>query len=373
MNRKLVLGIAFLVIIAITFMLSSFFVSKKTLPPQRPIADVKNYVKVVGVAYTQVPVAIEAFGRVGSSQQLNIIAEVGGRLLPGSINLKEGENFKSGQLLVKINNSEQKLTLQSRKSTFLNLLASVLPDIKIDFPQSFAKWQSYYENIDLEQDLPKMPENLSGKERAFLASRNILTEYFAIKSIEENLKKYTIIAPYDGSIQSVNIEVGSVVNPGANIASIIRTDKLELKVPVELKDVDDVKIGAEVTVAQEGVGAKSWKGKVVRKADFVDANTQSVAVYIAINSANNDVYDGQYLKALIPGKVVNEGMIIERSVLRNKNEVFVVEGDRLATRVVNVEKIMQSKAIINGLKEGDLLVIDAPSNASNNMKVDIVK
>lgn len=373
MNRKVVIGISVVILLLMTGFLSSYFINQKTLPPQRPVAEIKNYVKVIPVAYESMPVEMEAYGRVGSSQQLNMVAEVGGRLNQGAINLKEGENFSKGQVLAYINNEEQKLTLQSRKSNYLNLIASVLPDIKIDYPNSFQDWMNYYDNIDLNKELPELPGSMSTKEKAFLATRGILSEYYAIKSLESNLRKYTIYAPYNGSIQTVNTEVGSVVNPGTNIATILRTDRLELKVPMELKDIDYIKMGSQVEIVQEGANAKKWKGKVIRKADFVDANTQSIAIYIEIESPKNDVYDGQYLKAVLAGKEVSEGMAIDRGILRNKNEVFVVQEGRLVTKEINIEKITQNQVIFNGLKPGDMLVVEAPSNASNNMKVEIVK
>lgn len=372
MSRKAIAFILVPILLVGAFLFSNFLASKKTLPPQRPKPPAINYVKVQEVIYKQTPVEIEVFGRVGSSQQINVVAEVGGRLDPGSINLKEGENFTKGQVLARINDNEQRLTLQSRKANFLNLFAAVIPDIKIDFPETYALWSDYYNKIDLNKELPMIPTEIPTKVKTFLASKGILSEYYSIKSLEENLKKYTILAPYTGSIVSVNLEIGSVVNPGANIATIIRTDKLELKVPVQQKDINYVTIGTKVEIVQEG-GAKSWTGKVVRKADFIDPNTQSISVYIGIDDDAQDVYDGLYLKAIIPGKVIDEGMEIDRSVIRNKNEVFIVEDSVLKITPINIVKVSSNKAIINGLSEGDQIVIDAPSNASNNMKVQIVK
>jgi len=373
MNRKIVLGIVFIVIIGGTIVFSNFLISQKELPPQRPKTEIKNYVSVVPVAYQPIPVSIEAFGRVGSSQQLNLVAEVGGKLLPGNISFKEGTNFRQGDVLAKISNSEQLLNLQSRKSNFLNLVASVLPDLKIDFPDNYDQWDAYYNNIDLDKTLPVLPKELTPKAKAFLATKNILSEYFAIKSLEENLRKYTLIAPYNGSIQSVSIEIGSVVNPGSVVASIIRTDRLELKIPIELKDFENISIGTKVSIFQEGSENKSWTGKVVRKADFVDANTQSVSAYVSIDSPKSDVYDGMYLRAVIPGKVVKEGMRIQRSIVQNKSEVFVVEDNKLQTKKINIAQITQDEVVFNGLTPGSMLVVDAPSNASNNMVVEIIK
>ena len=373
MNRKIILGIAFLIIIGGAISLSVYLINQKELPPQRPKPEIKNYVKAIPVAYKPAQLYIETFGRVGSSQQVNLIAEVGGKLEPGSISFKEGTNFSRGNLLAKINNDEQRLNLQSRKSSFLNLVATILPDLRIDFPDIFPSWERYYAEIDLDKDLPELPAIGSAKAKAFLSTANILSEYYTIKSLEENLKKYNLYAPYNGSIQSVNVEIGSVVNPGTTIASIIRTDRLELKVPVELQDIDQVSIGTDVTIYQEGRDDKRWTGEIVRKADFVDPNNQSVNVYIAINSPENDVYDGMYLKAVIPGKEIKEGMSVARAIVKNKNEVFVVEDGVLRTKTINIAQIDQNEIIFNGLPAGEMLVVDAPTNASDNMKVEIVK
>ena len=373
MNRKIILGIAFLIIIGGAISLSVYLINQKELPPQRPKPEIKNYVKAIPVAYKPAQLYIETFGRVGSSQQVNLIAEVGGKLEPGSISFKEGTNFSRGNLLAKINNDEQRLNLQSRKSSFLNLVATILPDLRIDFPDIFPSWEQYYAEIDLDKDLPELPAIGSAKAKAFLSTANILSEYYTIKSLEENLKKYNLYAPYNGSIQSVNVEIGSVVNPGTTIASIIRTDRLELKVPVELQDIDQVSIGTDVTIYQEGRDDKRWTGEIVRKADFVDPNNQSVNVYIAINSPENDVYDGMYLKAVIPGKEIKEGMSVARAIVKNKNEVFVVEDGVLRTKTINIAQIDQNEIIFNGLPAGEMLVVDAPTNASDNMKVEIVK
>lgn len=372
MKRKTIAFIIVPILLIGAFLFSNFLADKKELPPQRPKPEAKNYVKVQEVKYSQMPIEIEVFGRVGSSQQINLVSEVGGKLVQGQINLKEGESFRKGQVLARVNNKEQKLTLQSRKSNFLNLLASAIPDIKIDFNESFDAWFKYFNSIDLNKDLPALPTPMPTKLQTFLASKGALAEYYAIKSLEENLKKFTMIAPYSGSVVSVNLEIGSVVNPGSAIASIIRTDKLELKVPIQQKDIAFIDVGTTVKILQEGY-EKVWMGKVIRKAGYIDPNNQSVNIFIGIENDDRDVYDGLYMQAIIPGKYIEEGMKIDRSIIQNKNEVFVVKDNKLKVTQINIAKFTKDQAIINGLLPGDQLVIEAPTNASNDMEVEISK
>lgn len=373
-KRKLMVFGVFALILLAGFFLMRQLAGMKELPPERPKTVSTNYVKVDQVAYRELDTEVVAYGRITSSQPLSLIAEMGGRLFRGSVPLKPGINFKAGQLLYRINDAEARLTLQSRKSEFLNLIASSLPDFKIDFSDDYPAWQAYFESIEIDQTLPELPEISSSKVKTFLATKNVLRDYYSIKSAEENLRKYYAYAPYDGSIATVSLEVGTVVNPGATIATIIRTDQLELEIPMEVNNVKWVKEGGEVEVTSED-GSRSWTGTVTRIADYVDPNSQSINVYVDVDAGpDSGLYDGLYLRAIIPGSRLESAMEIPRRVLVGDDQVFVVKDGMLQTRQVNVQKVNQDQVLIspvaaNGLSEGDSLVVEAPSNAIENMRV----
>lgn len=375
MNKQklIVLGVFALILLG-GYLLMRQFASMKTLPPERPKTVSSNFVKVDQVAYRELDTEVVAYGRITSSQPLSLIAEVGGRMFRGSVLLKPGINFRQGQMLYRINDAEVRLNLQSRKSEFLNLIASSLPDFKIDFTDDYPAWQTYFESLEIDKPLKELPEASSSKVKTFLATRNILRDYYSIKSAEENLRKYYVYAPYDGSIATVSLQTGTVVNPGSTIATIIRTDELELEIPLEVGNVKWVKEGSTVEVTSED-GSRSWPGTVTRVADFVDPNSQSINIYIAVDAGpDSGLYDGLYLRAIIPGSRLESAMEIPRRVLVNDDEVFVVEKGILKTRKVNVQKVNQDQVLIspleaNGLHEGDSLVVEAPANAIENMRV----
>jgi multidrug efflux pump subunit AcrA (membrane-fusion protein) len=373
-KRKLLVFGLFVVLIAAGFIAMRQFAGMKELPPERPKRASTNFVRVNEVAYEEIDTEVVEYGRITSSQPLDLIAEVGGRLFAGQVQLKPGVNFRKGQLMYRINDAEARLNLQARKSQFLNLIASSLPDLKIDFTDDYPAWQAYFESIEINESLKPLPEVTSSKVKTFLATQNILSEYYSIKSGEENLRKYYQYAPYDGSIVNVNLETGTVVNPGANIASIIRTDLLELEIPVDPKEIRWVEEGAEVEISSEN-GSQTWPGRVIRIADFIDPTTQSINVYVGVESEpNSGLYDGQYLRATIPGSRLEQAMQIPRRVLINQDQVYVVKDGVLQSRRVNVEKITQDQVLISpiagsGLNTGDSLVVDLPANAVENMKV----
>ena len=128
--------------------------------------------------------------------------------------------------------NDAQLLLIARKSNFLKLLSSSLPDIKIDYSDEFNKWERFFNSIKVNAALPKFPNFNTTKEKNFIVSRSILSEYYSIQSDQERLKKYMILAPFNGTIIEAFTDEGAVVNPGSPIVSIIRKGDLEIEIPV---------------------------------------------------------------------------------------------------------------------------------------------
>ena len=330
------------------------------------------HAKVVEVEYNDIISEIEHTGRVSSQHVINISSEVSGKIQQGNIPLLKGQSFKKGDLLFKINSEEMYLNVQAQKSRFLNLLANILPDIKIDYPERYEEWFAFFSSIKLNENISDLPEFKSEKEKIFLASKNILNDYFTIKANEARLRKYNIYAPYSGSIINLNAEPGAIANPGAVLASIIRTDKLEVEVPLSAEQASWIKIGDEVNLVSEN-NLESWTGKVNRKAGFVDAKTQSVAVFIQVNSSNkNKIYQGQYLRVQLNTKTEKNVMEIPRSAVFNGNEVYLVKNGVLKKEKIKVHKFLTESVIFSGLTKGDSIITNTLVHAEEELKVEVI-
>ena len=369
-RQSIIVGVGVLVIMVL---IGGFFASMKKQPPKINFKIPPKLVNTIPVQYSDVEAEIITFGRVESSHPIDLIAEVSGRILPGRVALKEGTDFTKGTLLYRIEDSEAQLDLKSQKSNFLRDLATILPDLKIDFSDSYPQWNQYFESIDIDKTLPELPQYKTDQEKTFLATKNIFSNYFSIKRAETNLRKYLIYAPFTGSFSQVMFEPGAYVNPGSMIGRIIRTGSLELKVPVEASDISWVKVGGSASISTED-GLQTWEGKVRRIGDVVNQTTQAIDVTIEIIPNQFQVYDGLYLQAEIPGGVIPESMEIDRSAVYNGSQVYTVENDSiLKVRDINTKRINSQTVVFNGLKEGQMLVNEQLINAHNNMIVSIKK
>ena len=372
-RQKVVTSVIGVVVVIVFGAIGMSFLSGMQPPPKEFSAEKKvKAVNVQTVKYDTLTTSISETGRIVSREIVQLISEVPGKLLSADIPLKKSQDFRKGDLLVKIYNEDSEYALKARKSRFLNALANILPDFRIDFPKSYTEWRAFLNSIDLSKDLPDFPEIKNNQEKVYLAGRNILSDYYSIKSDEIRLKKYNIYAPFNGAYTDVFLEVGSVTNMGGRIANMIRTDMLEMEVPLNTQDAKLIKIGTSVKVFSQD-SEDFWTGSVVRKSSFVDPTTQSINVYIKLNqSAKNQLYRGMYLKAVFNNMVFKNIIEVPRNSVYNFDEVFIVVDGKLELRKVNLIKTNENTYFINGVDEGDELVVEPLVNVSENTQVQIL-
>lgn len=371
-KRKLIIIVSGITIIAFSFLSMQWLGNIKKRPPKRPSKEIIRSVNADQIKYLDKYITITATGRVTSNGDVTLIAEVRGKIMLGDISFKVGESFKKGDLLLKINDTIELNNMKSRKSTFLNGVAAMLPDLKISFPTEYNEWKKFMEDIDINKNLPPLPEIGSSQERIFMASRNILTNYYSIKSAEANFESYHIYAPFDGTIIEVNLQKSAVANPGSKLGRIINTTNLELEVPVEVDNAQWLKIGQRVTIFNSS-RTSSWKGKIVRKSQNVNPATQSINVFVAINaSRGKPVFQGEYLLAEFSGIKLNKVMEIPRKAVFNENEVFIVRDGLLIKEIIDIQKISRDKLYFTGLEAEEYIVTEPLINATENTRVKII-
>lgn len=373
MNKRLLITIGLiLVLIAIAGFLSQYFASQKTPPPQSEKKADKYFVKAKPVKYNQQTVMVKASGRVVSRRVVDLVSEVQGQILGADVTLKKGISFKEGDVLARVFKQDRVYSLQALKSNYLNILASSLPDIKIDYPEVYKQWQDFFNTIDINKPLPALPEINNNQLKVFLASRNLLSNYYNILSQDEVLKKYTITAPFDGTFTEVLLEKGSIVNPGSRIARMIRTDVLEVEVPVPATDARYLREGDKVTLTTEDK-SNTYEGSISRKAAFIDQNTQSQSVFVNVkNDDKHSVLQGQYLLAMMKGKILDRAMELPRNAVFDGNSVYVVVEGKLHETSLDIHKLNDKTLLFSGVDEGVMIVTEPLINAKEGTPIEIL-
>ena len=357
-QRKILLILP-IFILAAGFVAMQVLSSFKTPPPKGAPKPIVKIVETRTVALGDVPAEVIAYGRLASSQPVILYSEVEGTLERGDLPFRPGQSFKKGDLLIKIDTRQIKLDINTAKSELLTALASVLPEIKVDFPEEFPVWQDYFNNCRFDRRIPELPKAANQKIKLYLSRFNVYKIYFTILDLEILLEKHYFYAPFDGSIITADLRVGSNARPGTRLGEIINLENLEAEMPVPAEDIQWIDRSKPVTLtSSEIVG--TWTGKIRRIGKTIDTRTQTVQIYIAVDqSGDENLYDGVFLKATIHGKVIHHACSVPREALYEQEFVYVVEKDRLSYRQVQVVRRQPDYVIVNGgLADGDLLVVE---------------
>ncbi len=364
--------VALIILLGGSAALSMMFVSMKPEPPRIPDNRMKRFVKAETVAYTDIVSPLSREGRMVSSNEVMLVAEASGKILSGQVPLRKGTSFRKGQLIASIYSDEVELAIKARKSHYLTTLSTLLPDIKMDFPDKYETYLQFFNSIEMDKKLPELPEINDEKLKIFLSSRSVISEYYGIQQDEKRLERHKLYAPFNGTIAQVNFEVGAYVNAGGQIAKMIRTDELEVEVPVENGQSKWIKVGDKVEVHSQNREVVKT-GVVVRKSDFVDPSSQGRSIFVKVNNnVGEEHYTGEYKLVVFPGQVIQKAMEIPRNAVFNSNEVFTIVDGVLKKKTVNVLKWNETTLIFNGLEEGEKIVAEPMINAKENTPVGIL-
>lgn len=327
---------------------------KKEMKPEDttvyvPIREVKNQVRSV---------ALESYGQVTPNSEINISFEVQGKLQKGAVLMKPGMKFKQGQLLYSLNKSDVDFALKARKSALSTIIVASLPDIELDFPSERNKWVKFLNGLNPDlSELPEFPKTNSEKESLFITGRNILTEYYSLKSQEEQLKKYAYYAPFNGTVISVNAEPGAIASPGMMIARIAKTGEFEVKIPISIEDLALYKSQNSATFKNSN-GEIIGTGKILRISDVVNQQTQSADVYYSIQpTSGSQVFNGMFLTASIVGEKEKTTMTLPRAAVVN-GKVTILNGEKLIRRSVLEAGSKPDSLFVTGLVNGEKVLLE---------------
>ncbi|NER11680.1 Multidrug efflux pump subunit AcrA (membrane-fusion protein) [Muriicola jejuensis] len=350
--RKIILYSLGVIILVLAVFVAYLLVTAEE--EKRPVArrEVKT-VFVDTVVNRTIPIVIPANGNLAAKERVEIYSEVQGIFRSSSHPFKPGQAFRKGEVLLRIDADEYAASVQSAKSNLYNLITAAMPDLRLDYPEDYPKWQAYLSAFDMEKSTPDLPEITSEKERYFISGRNILTTYYNVKNLERRLSKYILRAPFNGVLTEALVTEGSLIRPGQKLGAFINPEVYELQVAVNKSYSDFLKVGEEVAL-ENLEGTQQFRGKVARINAAVNQESQTVSVFIDVKDER--VKEGMYLEAQIEGRSEENAFEISRKLLNDQKELFVVKDSILDVLEVTPVYFSDKTAILKGVEEGTVIL-----------------
>ena len=351
-KRKLILSVLGALLIVASFFLAGKIIDSKTTPTPRPVKVVKT-VFVDTVQNSVVPIQVPANGTLVAKRRVELYAEVQGVFKRGNKLFKPGQEYTQGELIIGIDASEYRASVQSAKSNLYNLITSIMPDLRLDYPEISAKWQAYLSGFNINEVTPQLPEMQTEKERYFISGRGILTSYYNVKNQEERLAKYNIRAPYRGVLTEALVTEGTLIRSGQKLGEFIETGIYELEVAISKTYSDLLRVGKMVAL-ENLERTKTYEGTVTRINARLDQNTQTITAFIEVS--DSDLKEGMYLEANLHAKDEDRAIEIDRGLLLEGNQIFVVRDSILDLIDVKPVYFTDKSVVLKEVPDGITIV-----------------
>jgi len=347
MRKYISIALASILIIGAFFIVKMMIESNK-----KSTKKVKQVVKTVFIDIVEnkdIPIIIEANGTLVAKNRIDIFSEVQGVLQPTKKDFKAGGSYKKGEIILRINSEEYFANLQAQKSNLYNAIISIMPDVRLDYPDEYEKWKRYLANFDFNKATPKLPVINSEKEKYFISGRNIYTSYYNVKNMEIRLSKYIIRAPYKGVLTEALVNLGSLVRQGQKLGEYINPSVYEMEIAINANYIDLLQKGNSVSL-HNLKKTKTWEGTVIRVNGKINQASQTVKAFIQVSGSG--LKEGMYLEANLVAKKEINAYEISRKLLVNNKSIYIYKDSVLELLKINPVYFKDKTVIVRGLKNG---------------------
>ncbi|WP_394204092.1 efflux RND transporter periplasmic adaptor subunit [Shewanella waksmanii] len=376
MNKKYLVPVAIVitVVVVIAVIVSNPPTSKRGA--QKPASKV--IVETQSIQPADYQVEVSSFGVVKPRTQSSLVTQASGQILSISPNFREGGFFNKGEVLVQLDDRDYLAEVKIAQAGILQAKQS-LQEEQARVEQALIDWKRLGNGREPNELVLRQPQ-LAAAQAAMLSSEAQLDKAMLA------LERTKIVAPFDGRILEKSVDVGRVVSTNAQLATIYATDYVEIRLPINNRDLALVDLPepgklavAPVAFQSDLIGKQSWKGQLDRTEGAIDDSSQQLYVVAQIDepfglqdNKQSPLKIGQYLTARIQGKQLSSAIVIPTRAIYQGSYVYLVEdGKLLRTEVAILWQNSQDAVIIQGLKAGDDLVTTSLGQVSSGTPVAI--
>jgi membrane fusion protein (multidrug efflux system) len=346
-------------------------------------------------------------GRIPKDRLAEILAQaqgLEGEVVPVSAGLVKRKNLNSYLVLNGVVEPERKVEVFSRLAAYVkeivkeegayvkeNDVLALLDDTEIKISYEQARIALEQSKLALEEAEANYTRNKELIKRELISEQEYQTQEAQykqrqldyenrqedFKNLELQLNYTKVRALSEGYITERLIEVGGRVTANQQVYTIEDFKPLLIRVYVPTTDAIKLREGMTAEVTTEVLKGKVFSGLVKLINPRIDVQTGTVKVTIEVYDDTLRLRPGMFVEVrIVIGMKENVLVIPRKAVLykQNKTFAFVLNGNQASQREINLGLAEEDNVeIMDGLKEGDTIVIVGVDGLKDGQRVDVVK
>lgn len=328
---------------------------------------------------------VETQGEARPRTEIDLVPEVGGKIVYVSPNFIDGGLFKKGETLFRIDDSDFKIAViraESGVAQAEQLLAREIAEGEIA-------------RKDFDELGTGQPTALALRQpQRQQAEAALQAAQAEVEAAKLRLNRTYVKAPFTGRVRSKNSDIGQFVSPGFRLGRIFSTGIFEVRLP--LTDADLAKLELPIAfsaknretapivklTAQVAGKTQIWEARIMRTDSSFDTQTRTLSAIAEVvdpygkGLSNNGMplAPGLFISAAIEGVTYKNAIILPRDGLRPDDYVYLSteEGKGEIRKVSVIDANADRAAIGSGIAEGDLVILSPMEKSRVNMRLKVI-
>ena len=377
----------------------------------RNSAEVKDKVREEYVGVKTTPVILDDLilklkspGEAVTEKHIVMKPEVSGKIK--ILNVEEGQHVKKGALLVKLDDREYTLNLESADAARLKNLSELLLESQFsaqtDVQQTVDREkldeaEKDYENkreLFREEQITEaefeeasrqyelfLIESGEKKEEIVAAAKGLTQSEIDVKKARLNLEKTNIRAPFSGIITDVNVSPEEHVSGSSELFTLVNIERIQVHAKVLESEIGKMKVGREVELKFSAYPERVFKGEVKAISPIVNPEDKTCKVFIDAPNPDEDIKPGMHAEVEIVADIYENRLLVPQEAILHRagRKLVFVHEDGLAkwryvqTGLENEEyaEILPAERQGEGVVEGEQVLIEGHFTLAHDARIRI--
>jgi membrane fusion protein (multidrug efflux system) len=286
-------------------------------------------------------------GSLQAETQATVSAELGGAVLRTFA--EAGSSVSAGQELVRIDDASLRdgvLSAQSGVTTARN---------QVDMAQREV---TRAENLLKAGAIAERQVELA-KSQLIGAQAQEADAKARLTSIQTQLAKTVVKAPFSGVVSERRVNAGDIVGPGMPLYTIVNPSTMRMEASVPAEAIGDVRVGAPVEFTVNGYPSRRFVGRISAVNPVADAATRQVRVIVTLPNVGGTLVAGLFAEGRVAA-VSRVGAVIPASAVDDGGWVLRLKGgktERVDVKLGIRDEAAETVEITSGLAPGDTVLV----------------
>ncbi|MEM9455561.1 MAG: efflux RND transporter periplasmic adaptor subunit [Myxococcota bacterium] len=395
-------------------------------PERTQTEATRTPVRAIAVERAHARVTVTGMGTVVPARQVDLYAEVTGRVTAQFDGLREGAHVARGTRLIRVDSRDYKYAVDTARASLAQARARLEEERnrKEVAERDWALLEKSLGSIDVgitpsagdptdptdpaTPATPATPTAGSDSDEPTFNPGDVARRVPQIQSAEANLRsvrsqlkqaelqvgRTKLIAPFDAVVTRKTVETGQLVGPTTSLATLVGTRQFHVKVAVPVGSLSSIAIpgtnttqpiGARVRVVQQaGDEVVEREGHVVRLLGELEQDGRMAQLVVAVDDPFQlrlppeqralPLLLGSYVRVEIEGAELQDVIEIPRAALREGDTVWLIDSDdELELRKITITwRSRDSVFIDKGLTNGERVITSRLAVPLVNMPLRVV-